>query len=148
MISPATIAKIAEGEFTRRRAAMKRAVDNGDWPGDPANETARLWLAIAAAAGARLPELQVPTIFPIGRTGTVMAHHIAEPQAYLAELARARDVAIAKAEASPKDLRADQRARDLIALADALGAPGIDWGKASSSEAVGHKDTTEGRAAA
>ncbi|MEQ5789052.1 hypothetical protein J3454_14240 [Erythrobacter sp. NFXS35] len=123
---PKIIAKIAEEQFRQRTAALKRAYENGDWPGDPANETARLWLAIAAAAGAKLPELQVPLIFPIGRTGSISAHHIAEPHAYLGELARARDVAIARAEARPKDLRADQRARDLIALADALGAPGFD----------------------
>lgn len=124
--SPATIARIAEEQFRQRVTALKRAVDNGDWPGDPANETARLWLAIAAAAGAKLPELQVPAIFPIGRTGTLMAHNIAEPHAYLGELARARDVAILRAEANPKDLRAEQKARDLIALADALGAPAFD----------------------
>ena len=125
-VSPATIARIAEEQFRQRAAALKRAVDNGDWPGDPANETARLWLAIAAAAGAKLPELQVPLIFPLNRTGSIMAHNIAEPRAYLGELARARDVALAKAEANPKDLRAEQKARDLIALAEALGAPGVD----------------------
>ncbi len=133
------LARIAEAELRQRTAALKQAVDNGDWPGDPANETARLWLAIAAAAGAKLPEMQVPAIFPIGRTCTIMAHQIAEPSAYLAELARARDAAIAKAEAHPQDLRLDQRARDLIALADALKAPGRDWSPKgpSSSEAVG-----------
>lgn len=131
MVSPATIAKIAEQEFTRRRAAMQRAVENGDWPGDPANEAARLWLAIAAAAGAKLPELQAQAIFPIGKTCWLTADDIAEPSAYRAELARARDAAIAKAEANTKDLAADQRARDLIALAEALGAPGIDWSKAA-----------------
>lgn len=130
-VSPATIAKIAEEEFSRRRAALKRAVDGGDWPGDPANETARLWLAIAAAAGAKLPELQVTAIVPLGKTCAITASNIAEPSAYLAELARARDAAITKAEAAPKDLAADQRARDLIALAEALGAPGIDWSKAA-----------------
>lgn len=123
---PRSIAKIAEDQFAQRRAALKRAVDNGDWPGDPANETARLWLAIAAAAGARLPELQVPLFFPLGRTGTIMAHNIAEPAAYLAELARARDVAVAAFEAKPKDLRLEQRARDLVALADHLRAPPLD----------------------
>ena len=131
-VSPATLAKIAEEQFRRRVAALRRAKENGDWPGDPANEKARLWLAIAAAAGAKLPEMQVPTIFPIGCTSTLMAHNIAEPREYLAELARARDVAIRKWEASkatPKpDLRAEQNAIDLITLADALGAPAFDHG--------------------
>lgn len=126
MVSPATIAKIAEEQLRQRVAALKRAVHGGDWPGDPANETARLWLAIAAAAGANLPELQVPCIFPIGKTATVNAHDIADPDAYLAELARARDVAIRAHEKKPEDLRQEQRARDLMALADALGAPGFD----------------------
>lgn len=125
-ISPATIAKIAEEQFRRRRNALQRAKDNGDWPGDPANEKARLWLAIAAAAGAKLPEMQVPTIFPLGDRTFITARDIADRDAYLAELARARDVAIRKAEANRDDLRADQNARDLIALADALGAPAFD----------------------
>jgi hypothetical protein len=130
-VSPATIARIAAEEFSRRRAALKRAVDGGDWPGDPANETARLWLAIAAAAGAKLPELQVTAIVPLGKTCWLKADDIATPAERGAELARARDTAIAKAEANDKDLAADQRARDLIALAEALGAPGIDWSKAA-----------------
>lgn len=125
-VEPASIAKIAEEQFRQRVTALKRAVDCGDWPGDPANETARLWLAIAAAAGANLPELQVRAIFPFGRTARVTARNIAEPHAYLGELARARDAAILAHERAPKDLRREQRARDLIALADALGAPGFD----------------------
>ncbi|MFN3351331.1 hypothetical protein [Pseudorhodoplanes sp.] len=135
-LSRATIARIAEEQFSQRRAALKRAVDNGDWPGDPANEVARLWLAIAAMAGARLPELQVPAIFPIGHTCTVMAHHIASPDAALAELARARDVAIARAEANPKDARAAQKARDLMILANALGAPAYDHRRRSQKSAA------------
>jgi hypothetical protein len=125
-ISPSTLAKIAEEQFRRRRDALQRAKDNGDWPGDPANEKARLWLAIAAAAGAKLPEMQVPCVFPLGGRTFITARDIAEPDAYLAELARARDVAIRKAEANRDDLRADQNARDLIALADTLRAPGFD----------------------
>lgn len=130
MISPATIARIAEEQFRRRRDALQRAKDNGDWPGDPANEKARLWLAIAAAAGAKLPEMQVPTIFPLGGRTYITARDIAEPDAYLAELARARDVAILKWEAERQkpepSLRLEQNARDLIALADALRAPAFD----------------------
>ena len=136
MVSPATLAKIAEQEFRQRTAKLRQAVDNGDWPGDPANEKARMWLAIAAAAGARVPELQVPCIFPIGRTGTITAHNIAEPHAYLAELARARDVAIRALEKRPQDLRLEQRARDLMALADALGAPGFDHSTVAQRDAA------------
>lgn len=135
-VSPGTIARIAAEEFTRRRAAAQRKFDEGQWPGDPINEAMRLWLAIAAAAGAKLPELEVTAIVPLGKTCAITASTIAEPHAYLAELARARDTAIAKAEAAPKDLAADQRARDLIALAEALGAPGIDWSKASEGRAA------------
>lgn len=143
-ISPG-LRRIALEHFTGRLAhARKTAAQFGEgWPGDPANETLRLWLAIALAAGceADLPadvrqSVAVPCLWPGGERKLPRPDQIAQPAAMLAELARARDVAIAKAESRAKDLKADQRARDLIALAEALGAPGIDW------------TTSEGRAAA
>lgn len=144
MTTPA-IRKIALEHFTGRLAHLRRqasAMGEG-WPGDPANETMRLWLAIALAAGAGpdLPadtraQIEVEAIYPRGSRVLPAAENIAEPHEYLPELARARDVALAKADANPKDLRADQRARDLIALADALGAPGVDWSKGEPGRAA------------
>ena len=133
-ISPG-IRRIALEQFTARRAALQKAATEGsDWAGDPANENARLWLAIALASGAGpdLPadirsQIEVECLWPAGKRILPRADQIAQPHAYLGELARARDVAITRAEAKPEDLRADQRARDLIELAKALGAPGMDF---------------------
>lgn len=129
------IRRIALEEFNARRAALRKAArEGGDWAGDPANENATLWLAIALAAGVGrdLPadvcaQIEVRALFPYDKRYLPRADQIAQPHAYLGELARARDAALAKSALLPKDLRADQRARDLTALADALGAPGIDW---------------------
>ena len=137
------IRRIALEQFTQRRAALRKAAQNGDWPGDPANEAAQLWLAIALAAGVGrdLPAdvcaaIEIEALFPHRHRYLPRADQIAPREAMLAELARARDVAIAKAEASSKDLRADQRARDLIALAEALGAAGVDWSKGEQGRAA------------
>lgn len=133
MTTTPSIRRIALEQFTARRAATQRAVDAGDWPGDPANENVTLWLAIALAAGAGtdLPAdvraaIETPCIYPAGKRVLPQPGQIAQPHAYLGELARARNVALRKADANPKDLRADQRARDLIALAEALGAPAYE----------------------
>jgi hypothetical protein len=132
------IRAIALEHFTGRyNHARKQAREMGDsWPGDPANESLRLWLAIALAAGVGrdLPPdvcaaIEVEAFFPYRQKFLPSADKIAEPHAWKGELADARDAAIAKSEQRPKDLRTDQRARDLIALAEALGAPGIDWSK-------------------
>ncbi len=141
-----SIRRIALEQFNGRlAAARKQAREMGDsWPGDPANENLRLWLAIALAAGVGrdLPAdickaIEVEAIYPYRQKFLPSSDQIAHEHAWKGELALARDAAIARSEQRPKDLRADQRARDLIALADALGAPGIDW-----------SNTTEGRAAA
>lgn len=130
------IRRIALDEFTRRRAAWRKAGREGaaDWAGDPANENATLWLAIALAAGAGpdLPAdvralIEVDCIFPPGKRKLLRPDQIAAPHTYLGELARARDVAATRAEAQPEDLKTTQRAVDLNALAQALGAPGLDW---------------------
>lgn len=131
MPQTSSIRQIALEQFTARRAALQKAAQQGgDWAGDPANENAQLWLAIALAAGAGpdLPadvrsQIEIDCIFPPGKRVLPRPDQIAKPHAYLGEHARARDVAIAKAESRVQDLKADQRARDLIALAEALGAP-------------------------
>lgn len=134
-----SIRAIALEQFNGRlAAARKQAREMGDsWPGDPANENLRLWLAIAIAAGVGrdLPRevcaaIEVEALFPQRARFLPTADRIAAEHAWKGELARARDAAIARSEQRPKDLRADQRARDLIALADAMGAPPIDWSKA------------------
>ena len=128
------IRRIALEEFNRRHAALKKAARAGasDWAGDPANQVAQAWLAIAIAAGAGsdLPAdiravIEKDAIYPVGLKLMPRADQIMQPQAYLGELARARDVARAKAEGS-RDQRLIQRAIDLTHLADALGAPPVE----------------------
>jgi hypothetical protein len=128
--------RFALEEWHRRLPQWKAAARQGaaDWPGDPTNELADIWTAIIVLAGAGdgLPpatreQLMIPTLWPVGSQRIKRADEIATTEAIHAELTRARDVAIAKAEAAAGDLKKDQRARDLIALAEALGAPGIDW---------------------
>jgi hypothetical protein len=133
-MTPPTIADIALREFCARRDSLRRAVDAGDWPGDPANENAQLWLAIALAAGAgpKLPPdvtdaISVTCIFPPGRRTLPPADDVADRDEMLAELARARDVAMDRAGPDAGSDRI-QRAFDLDALAEALGAPPRDYG--------------------
>lgn len=127
--------RIALEEFNRRRAALRKAVREGagDWPGDAANENAQLWLAIALAAGCGrdLPAdvcaaIEVRAHYPYDAKFLPLADQVADRAAWQAELARARDVAIRNHERRPGDHALEQRARGLIALADALGAPGFD----------------------
>jgi hypothetical protein len=117
-----TLAKIAEAELTRRRAALARAVEGGAVSAAAANDNARLWLAIAAKAGAILPELELQTIFPLGGKTLIQWFDIADAPELLAELARARDIALASSIAHPDDLARQQRAWDLQGLAEAFGA--------------------------
>lgn len=132
---PASLHRIAEGEFARRRADLAKALAAGQISAAAANANAQLWCAIAAHVGARLQEIAVPTLYPIGGQRWLRAEDIADPASYRAECARAREVAITKAEAQPENLAAEQRARDLIALAEAIGAPSIDWsGPTTSTE--------------
>lgn len=128
------IRRIALEEFTARRAALRRAAreGGGDWAGDPANENATLWLAIALAAGVGrdLPadvcaQIEVEAFFPYRQKFLPRSDQIAQPHAYLGELARARDAARNKAEGSDNQ-RLIQRALDLTNLADVLGAPPVE----------------------
>ena len=140
--STPSIRAIALEQFNGRlAAARKQARDMGElWPGDPANENLTLWLAIALAAGVGgdLPRevcaaIEVKAIYPVGQAFLPPPSSIAHEHAWKGELARARDVALAKAEQRPCNIRAEQRARDLIRLADALGAPPIDWSRAAQA---------------
>jgi hypothetical protein len=137
--------RFALEEWHRRLEAWQTAANQGaaDWPGDPANEQMTIWTAIVVLAGAgdQLPpatreQLMIRTLWPVGGQRMKRADEIADIAAIHAELTRARDVAITKANATPGDLKKEQRARDLIALAEALGALGIDWsGKAEEKAA-------------
>ncbi|MFO6447838.1 hypothetical protein ACLBKU_11890 [Erythrobacter sp. NE805] len=139
--SPSIRAIALEHFKGRYAAAQKQARDMGEsWPGDPANENLRLWLAIALAAGVGrdLPRevcaaIEVKCLFPVGARYLPTADRIAREHAWKGELARARDVALAKSEQRPRNIRAEQRARDLVILADALGAPPIDWSRAAQA---------------
>lgn len=122
----APIATIAAQEFTRRRAALEQAHAAGTISAEAANDNARLWLAIAGKAGADLPELAVPCIWPEGKVARMEWFELAERAEFLAELARARDAALRKACEHPADLAALQRGWDLQCLAIALGAPAPD----------------------
>jgi hypothetical protein len=133
---PAALVDIATREFTFRRDQLREAYRLGRISLETANATADLWLAIAAMAGARLPEMGAEAIWPRGTGAWRRADQIADLAAARAELARARTAAIAKAERHPEDLRTDQRARDLIALAEALRAPGIDWSPVEERKAA------------
>jgi hypothetical protein len=143
MILSPGLRRFALEEWHRRLAAWQTAASQGaaDWPGDLANEqmTIQTAIVVLAEAGDQLSpatreQMMIPTLWPVGGQRMKRADEIATTAAIHAELTRARDVAIAKAEATPGDPQKDQRARDLIALAEALGAPGIDWaGKAEEA---------------
>ena len=131
---PASLRRIALEEFTRRRADLRLAAQQRlpGWTPPVANDKAALWLAIAIAAGVGrdLPEdvcaaIEVECIHPLGHKYLPLAERIADPAEYRAELARARDSARTKAEGSA-DERLIQRALDLTALAEALGAPPVE----------------------
>lgn len=117
------IALIAVDEFTRRRQALRHAARQGLRPAAECESKAWAWLAIAAAAGADLPELMVDCIWPAGARGRLRADEIMPRERYLAELARARDAAVAKALANPANRELSMRGFCLSSLALNLGAP-------------------------
>lgn len=105
------LARIAMEEFTTRRQALQQAARSGRRPASSCENMARCWLAIAFAAGARPPEAD----------GFFFADHIADRADWQAELARARDAAVAKALAHPTDREFSARAMWLSSLALHLG---------------------------
>jgi len=131
-----TPAETAVAEFRRRRASWQKAcrasasssgavgrITPGAEPTAAAEHNLRLWLAICAAAGCGqgpdpLPELEWlrgTAIYPPGATPPPMlACEIAPRAEWQAELLRARDVALARAQAAAGG-SADQHAalRDL-----------------------------------
>jgi len=116
-------AQIAAEQFAKRRARAIRLVELGKVTKREANRHARLWLAIAAAAGADLPELETDLIFPSGVKGKLTASMIADPADYLGELARARNVARDPVDAGPVAPKVMDHFWDLQMLALELGAP-------------------------
>lgn len=118
-----SIERVAQEQFQHRRAALKEALRRRRISEEDAERNARLWLAIACAAGCDLPELQVECLWPRGRMARMQPYDLAPEQEWQAELSRARDVAVRKALANPHDLHALQRSWDLQTLAVNLGCP-------------------------
>lgn len=101
-------AAFAAAEFIRRQALAQNARDAGTMAREEAEARLWPWLAIAAAAGAQLPEL-----VDADNGRRIFAHEFAEPEEYKEILAKARDAVI---EAN----RCDEYGRGIVALADAL----------------------------
>lgn len=114
----AGISKFALAEFNRRRAKLTAAAREGVISHDNANHKALIWLAIAGASGADSAEMYVECIWPKGKRVKAHWFHIAAPDDCVAELDRARRIAARRAAERPKDLRLQQHAWDLEALAD------------------------------
>lgn len=113
----APLAKFALGEFARRRAALRDGVAKRQITADDANHKAQVWLAIARATGADCPEMYIECLWPRGRKTRLTAYEIADWQECVHELARASRYAANRAGADPQNLKAQQRAWDLEALA-------------------------------
>lgn len=111
------LAKFALDEFTRRRAALRDGVGKRQITADDANHKAQVWLAIARATGADCPEMYIECIWPRGRKTRLTAYEIADWQDCVTELARASRYAANRAGGDPQNLKAQQRAWDLEALA-------------------------------
>lgn len=130
-----TPAQIAAQEFRRRQSWLSQQVNSGRMELADANTKLRPWLAIAARAGADLPELweQAFVLVPETRAGAVeqirvIPNDIAPKEEALSALAKARDAAIDLiTDNPPADLEAAKRAatnaQNLAALAWALRAP-------------------------
>lgn len=142
---------IAADHFTRRTAALRRALDARKIAPELAEQRFALWRNVAAMAGCGnprlgtpLPECQVvaPLIYPYDRAGEPCAHSLNqdlsadERWAALCELATARDAAVDHLEtirhraqvaaggSAEKALKAaTTEAQNLALLARHLGAP-------------------------
>lgn len=116
-----THADFAATEFKRRHSIAQQSCDARRWSAGQATEALRPWLAIAAAAGADLPELldEQRVIYPRERAGQTISVRIKSDELcprdrWHAELTRARDAALDKG-TDPA------RTRNLAGLCSALG---------------------------
>lgn len=121
---PSRAAALSAEIFRQLQAAARRNVAARKWTAEQATGRLRPWLAIAAAAGADLPELRDEgvRIFPWAEAGRpvslrLFAEDICPRAEWQAALARARDDAVARAGCD----ETIARARDLLALSRALG---------------------------
>lgn len=127
---PERLRAFAISEAERRIAAIREASSLP--PRERRIDAARarqlenIWLAIACHAGADWPAFQIACTFPPGQTARARWYDFGEEGAIRACLARARDVALERAEQSREDLRRLQFYWEIAALADAWGAPGYD----------------------
>jgi len=121
------LAEAAAREADHRIAAYRRAAGNRRISPERARERENIWLAIACHAGADRPEFAVRCIAPPGQIVRAAWYDFASEAQIRAELARARDVALDRAEAAPGDLRLLQRYWEIAALADEWLAPGYDF---------------------
>lgn len=118
-----TAAAIARDAYRARQAHARRKVQAGDWTEQQAQEKLRPWLAIASLAKADLPELFDHTRDPLSQSLSKAPMLRANA---LATLAQARDAAIDAADGQATGRAADE-ARNLSALASALGAPPYNY---------------------
>ena len=124
-----TFAHLALQEFRQRKASIDRAVAEGRFDREAGNENLNLWASVLLACGATPAQLGA-----LGeewqRTRKLSGEEARQlflragpsREAYLAELARARDVAQAKHRDHPGDYRLEQRYHALKTLAAFLGA--------------------------
>lgn len=145
--SQTDLAQIGAGLFRQRQSYAARMVAEGRLTREQAEAKLRPWLAIAAMAGADLPELELHGNELWPDTGKPVIHRrfaadIAPAAEWRAALATARDAALKQqsdsadqsalkqqgGSANQNALKqqsgsADQNTRDLIRLANALHAP-------------------------
>lgn len=129
-MQPEALAEIAARSFIRAQAAARKAIAAGRMQPSEADSRMLPWLAIAAAGGAKLPELIEP-LDVIVHTGPAPAptsrrRHSSEisPRAdWVPVLVETREAALARHEAEPGEENT-RTARDLIALGDALAFTG------------------------
>lgn len=113
----AGLAKFAAAEYERRKEAMGLALDAKRLDADTAHGNVWLWLSIALRTGADHPDMYVEAIWPPAQPVKMLRCEMAEPANCRAELTRARDAVMKKSAARPDDLKLQQRAWDLEALA-------------------------------
>ena len=122
--APFDAASVAAGLFRARQSYASQMLGQGRLTRDKAEAKLRPWLAIAAAAGADLPELELHgnELYPDAGKPIVLrlrADEICPATEWRPALAAARNAAIAACEGGePAKIT---QARDLITLANTLG---------------------------